>query len=85
MPLPKSRLWHTLPNGLARSTTWSMMCYTMYGSMVSSDPLCHSELAEEPKVLVAALPRDPAEYRRTESVTIGPKPRTRKMIGMISG
>jgi hypothetical protein len=48
-------------------------------------PPCHSELAEEPKVLVAALPRDPAEYRRTESVTIGPKPRTRKMIGMISG
>lgn len=36
-------------------------------------------------MLVAALPRDPAEYRRTESVTIGPKPRTRKMIGMISG
>jgi hypothetical protein len=36
-------------------------------------------------VLVAALPTDPAEYRRTESVAIGPKPRTRKMIGMISG
>jgi hypothetical protein len=44
-----------------------------------------SELAEDPKVLVAALPTDPAEYRRTESVAMGPKPRTRKMIGMISG
>lgn len=36
-------------------------------------------------MLVGALPRDPAEYRRNESIVLGPKPRTKKMIGMISG
>ncbi len=47
-------------------------------------PPC-SELHDQPAVLVRVLPTDPADYRRQESVTLGPKPRTRKMIGMISG
>lgn len=51
------------------------MCYC--------DP-CRSELSQKPAVLVRALPSDPAEYRRLGSTVLAPKPRTRKMIGMIS-
>lgn len=42
------------------------------------------ELGDEPDVLVTSMPRDPRQYRRHSSTVLAPKPRTLKMIGMIS-
>lgn len=44
-----------------------------------------SELGETPDVLVPRLPTDPDAYRHGHSSSYAPKPRTLKMIGMISG
>lgn len=44
-----------------------------------------SELGDDPDVLVRGMPRDPHHYRRQSITILAPKPRTVKMIGMISG
>ncbi len=44
-----------------------------------------SELGDAPDVLVPTLPTDPEAYRDENSSSYAPKPRTLKLIGMISG